>query len=65
VTSPTEIRETVRSATSWTFTEEGLVIRFQPYEVTAYAAGAPTVTIPWDAVNEYMSDEGRAITATY
>lgn len=35
----------------WDFSEEGLVIQFNIYEVTAYAMGAPTVTIPWGELN--------------
>lgn len=40
----------------WSLTDAGLGIVFQPYEVTAYAAGAPTVTIGWDKLAEYLSE---------
>ncbi|MGN6489693.1 MAG: DUF3298 domain-containing protein [Devosia sp.] len=40
----------------WRLTDAGLEIVFQPYEVTAYAAGAPTVTIGWDKLAEYLSE---------
>lgn len=42
--------------TRWSFSDTGLVIQFQPYEVTAYAAGAPTVTIPWSALTDYVAE---------
>jgi uncharacterized protein len=41
----------------WNITDEALEIRFQPYEVTAYAAGAPTVSIPWDSLGSYLVDD--------
>jgi uncharacterized protein YecT (DUF1311 family) len=47
IESADDIAESVADPTHWDFSEEGLIVRFQPYEVTAYAAGAPTVTIPW------------------
>jgi uncharacterized protein len=39
----------------WSLADEGLQIVFQPYEVTAYAAGAPTVTINWERLAEYLA----------
>lgn len=47
----------------WDFSEEGLIIQFNIYEVTAYAMGAPTVTIPWDALR--ASTTGRAEEIAY
>ena len=41
----------------WNFGDEGLDITFQPYEVTAYAAGAPTVTIGWDKLAGYLAPD--------
>lgn len=40
--------------TRWAFADAGLVVQFQPYEVTAYAYGAPTVTIPWSALQPHL-----------
>ena len=48
----------------WDFSQDGLVIQFQPYEVAAYAAGAVTVTIPWDDLRDLLAENGEAI-ATY
>ena len=41
----------------WSFGDNGLEITFQPYEVTAYAAGAPTVTIGWDKLTDYLAPD--------
>ena len=41
----------------WNFGDNGLEIIFQPYEVTAYAAGAPTVTIGWDKLSDYLAPD--------
>jgi uncharacterized protein YecT (DUF1311 family) len=43
----------------WSFSTEGLVIQYQPYEVTAYAAGAPTVTIPWAQLTDYLAEGAK------
>lgn len=45
----------------WDFSREGLIVQFQPYEVTAYAAGAPTAVIPWDKLTDILSSDGEAI----
>lgn len=47
----------------WDFSEAGLVIQFNIYEVTAYAMGAPTVTIPWDELSGFIT--GRAEEIAY
>lgn len=45
----------------WDFSEDGLVIQFNIYEVTAYAMGAPTVTIPWDALSGITTSRAEEI----
>ncbi|MBI4923834.1 MAG: DUF3298 domain-containing protein [Devosia nanyangense] len=47
----------------WNFSPEGLLVQFQPYEVTYYAAGAPAVTIPWDALSDIMASGAEEIAA--
>ena len=32
-----------------------------PYEVTAYAYGAPTITIPWAQLTDYLAENGQTI----
>jgi uncharacterized protein len=50
------LKEWVADPARWDFSEQGLILQFQPYEVTAYAAGAPTVTIPWMQLEDWTSD---------
>ena len=45
----------VADPSRWNFSDQGLIIQFQPYEVTAYAAGAPTITIPWVQLEKWTS----------
>ncbi|HEY9010571.1 MAG TPA: DUF3298 domain-containing protein [Devosia sp.] len=45
----------------WNFSFEGLMIQYQPYEVTAYAYGAPVVTIPWAQLTDFLSDRALEI----
>ena len=59
-----DITEMAASPSRWNFSSEGLIVQFQPYEVTAYAAGAPVVTIPWDQLTDLLASDGEAI-ATY
>ena len=40
-------------------TREGLCFIYQQYEIAPYAAGLPNVTLPVDAVKDYLSEEGR------
>ncbi|MFY8030360.1 MAG: RsiV family protein, partial [Devosia sp.] len=36
------------------FSSEGLEITYQPYEVTAYAFGAPKITLSWTELTPYL-----------
>ena len=45
----------------WDFSEEGLIVQFNIYEVTAYAMGAPTVTIPWGALSGIITERAEEI----
>ena len=45
----------------WNFSEEGLVIQFNIYEVTAYAMGAPVVTIPWGELSGIATERAEEI----
>lgn len=49
----------------WNLTPEGLVIQFNIYEVTAYAMGAPTVTIPWEQLEGVLTDTADSIAGFY
>ena len=58
-----DIAEIVVEPGRWDLSNDyGLTIQFQPYEVSAYAYGAPTITIPWgklDAIKAETQDEVR------
>ena len=57
-----DIAELVVDPTRWSLSDDyGLVIQFQPYEVSAYAYGAPTITIPWDRLDAIKADTQEAI----
>jgi len=43
----------------------GLVIQFQPYEISAYAYGAPTATISWDLLTPYLSENADSVRYGY
>lgn len=45
----------------WDFSEQGLIVQFNPYEVASYADGAVTVTIPWDQLSDMFTENGQAI----
>jgi uncharacterized protein len=62
--SESDIPKFVADTSRWDFSDEGLTVQFQPYEVASYADGAVTVTIPWDQLTDILADNGQAI-ATY
>lgn len=51
---------TAADPSRWDFGDNGLIVQFQPYEVTAYAFGAPTVMIGWDKLTEYLAPDYEA-----
>ncbi len=59
--SEKDIPDWAADPSRWDFSEQGLVIQFNPYEVAAYAAGAVTVTIPWDQLTDMFTENGQAI----
>lgn len=61
ISGPGEIADAVADPARWNFSDAGLILQFQPYEVTAYAAGAPTVTIPWGRLSGFLTDDAEAI----
>jgi uncharacterized protein YecT (DUF1311 family) len=57
VESADDIAELVIDPTRWDFSSNyGLIVQFQPYEVSAYAYGAPTITIPWDKLEAIRAE---------
>lgn len=45
----------------WMFSDTGLTIQFNIYEITAYAAGAIEVTIPWDELGDILAEDAEKI----
>jgi uncharacterized protein YecT (DUF1311 family) len=57
VEKPADIAEIVINPTRWDLSNDhALVIQFQPYEVSAYAYGAPTIRIPWDRLEAIKAE---------
>jgi uncharacterized protein YecT (DUF1311 family) len=57
VESADDIAEIVTNPARWDLSNDhALVIQFQPYEVSAYAYGAPTITIPWDRLDTIKAE---------
>ncbi|SMQ75982.1 Protein of unknown function [Devosia lucknowensis] len=56
------IAESVIDPSRWDLSDPyGLVIQFQPYEISAYAYGAPTARVSWEALAPYLADTADSI----
>jgi uncharacterized protein YecT (DUF1311 family) len=60
-TSDDDVKAIAVDPLRWDFSEEGLVIQFNIYEVTAYAMGAPTLTIPWNDLSAITTNRAEEI----
>lgn len=57
VETAADIAEIVVEPSRWDLSNDyGLIIQFQPYEVSAYAYGAPTITIAWDKLDSIKAE---------
>lgn len=56
-----DIADVVADPERWIFGAYGLSIQFQPYEVSAYAYGAPTATVKWEDLDSLMGSEGQTL----
>jgi hypothetical protein len=54
VKSLSDLSDTPLETARWGFQKEGLRIRFQPYEIAAYAFGSPVVVVPWNVLGKYL-----------
>ena len=43
----------------WDFSEEGIVVHFNPYEVSSYARGSVDVTIAWGDLQDIITDSAQ------
>ena len=41
-------------------TEKGVTFNYQPYEISYYAAGRPEFTIPYEAIEPYLTPQAKA-----
>jgi uncharacterized protein len=55
------VLDVVDDITRWRFTEQGIEFRFQPYEVTAYAAGSPTALVNWVQLRDLLTEGGESL----
>lgn len=56
------IAESVIDPSRWDLSDPyGLVIQFQPYEISAYAYGAPTARVSWEALAPYLTENADQI----
>lgn len=55
------IEKTVADPTAWILNEHGFGVQFQPYEVAAYAFGAPAVFVPWVGIVDQLSPDAWEI----
>jgi hypothetical protein len=59
---PSYLADIVIDPTRWKLSDAyGLIIQFQPYEVAAYAYGAPTARVSWDALEDYLAESADKI----
>ena len=57
VEAAADIAEIVVEPGRWDLSNDyGLTIQFQPYEVSAYAYGAPTINIPWEKLDAIKAE---------
>lgn len=64
--NPSDIADSVADPTRWDLSDPyGLVIQFQPYEVAAYAYGAPTARVSWDKLQPYLAENAESIRDGY
>ncbi|MFZ9348426.1 MAG: DUF3298 domain-containing protein, partial [Arenimonas sp.] len=50
-----ELKKLVINPSHWQFNAKELTISFNPYEVAPYAAGAPSVNLPWSSLAPWLT----------
>lgn len=54
---PEDIADSVIDPENWDLSDPySLILQFQPYEVSAYAYGAPTARVSWEKLQDYLSE---------
>lgn len=63
---PDDIAKIVVDPSRWDIGDDyNFIIQFQPYEVSAYAYGAPTVGIPWESLEAIKAENQEAVRFGY
>jgi len=57
------INDLVVDPSRWDFNKNALVLQFEPYEIAPYAAGAPTVSIPWSDLTALLAPGAKDLAA--
>jgi uncharacterized protein len=56
IDSAQDVKSSIERVQTWMFDREGLRFIFSPYELTAYAAGAPQISVDWELIKPYLTD---------
>ena len=59
VNSSKDVAQSISKTQSWRFQKDSFIFFFNPYELTAYAAGAPEVSIPWSSLTNYLTEYAK------
>ena len=60
IDSAQDVKNSIERVQTWMFDREGLRFIFSPYELTAYAAGAPQISVDWELMKPYLTDYTKA-----
>lgn len=55
-----DLRKLVIDTARWQFDGKKLTLSFNPYEVAPYAAGAPSVSLPWSTLMPWLTAQVRS-----
>lgn len=58
---PRSIISSLIDPSRWILSADGIGFQFQPYEVSAYAAGAPIALVPWEVFDGMLAHNALAI----
>jgi uncharacterized protein len=60
VDSAKDVEQSIARTQSWQFNKKELTFVFNPYELTAYAAGAPEISMDWQELSTFLTDYVKA-----
>ena len=56
-----QLGDSATDPTHWDFSDEGLIVNFDPYAVASYARGQVSVTIAWTELTDVLADQATDI----